>query len=57
MYKHKIYFLIGTPRSGTTYLYNVLKKNNKINILPKENHFFLNLQNNTMYNSKLDPPK
>ena len=41
MYKHKIFFLIGCPRTGSTYLYNVLKKNPKINLLPKENHFFL----------------
>jgi len=41
MYKHKIYFLIGCPRTGSTFLYNILKKNSLINLLPKENHFFL----------------
>ena len=41
MYKHIIYFLIGCPRVGSTFLHNILKKNTKINLLPKENHFFL----------------
>tara|TARA_B100001057_G_scaffold501156_3_gene621176 strand:+ start:3461 stop:4288 length:828 start_codon:yes stop_codon:yes gene_type:complete len=41
MYKHKIYFLIGCPRTGSTFLYNILKYNKRINLLPKENHFFL----------------
>ena len=41
MYKHTIYFLIGAPRTGSTYLHNILKQNKKINLLPKENHFFL----------------
>ena len=41
MYKHIIYFLIGCPRAGSTFLHNILKKNTKINLLPKENHFFL----------------
>ena len=41
MYKHKIYFLIGCPRTGSTFLYNILKHNKRINLLPKENHFFL----------------
>ena len=41
MYKHKIYFLIGCPRTGSTYLHNILKHIKKINLLPKENHFFL----------------
>ena len=41
MYKHKIFFLIGCPRTGSTFLYNILKNNQKINLLPKENHFFL----------------
>ena len=37
MYKHVIYFLIGCPRTGSTYLHNVLKQNHRINLLPKEN--------------------
>jgi hypothetical protein len=41
MYKHVIYFLIGCPRTGSTYLHNVLKQNHRINLLPKENHFFM----------------
>jgi hypothetical protein len=41
MYKHEIYFLIGCPRTGSTFLYNILRENKEINLLPKENHFFL----------------
>ena len=41
MYNHKIIFLIGCPRTGSTYLYKTLKNVKNINLLPKENHFFL----------------
>ena len=41
MYKHTVYFLIGCPRTGSTFLYNILKTKKDINLLPKENHFFL----------------
>ena len=33
--------MIGCPRTGSTFLYNILKTKKGINLLPKENHFFL----------------
>ena len=56
MYKHIIYFLIGCPRTGTTFLHNILKNNNKINLLPKENHFFMT-KNVFKKSSHFDLPK
>ena len=57
MYKHIIYFLIGCPRTGTTFLHNILKKNTKINLLPKENHFFLSKKIFKETKSDYDTPK
>jgi len=56
MYKHTIYFLIGCPRTGSTFLHNILKNNNKINLLPKENHFFMT-KNVLKKSSHFDLPK
>ena len=41
MFAHKIFFQIGCPRTGSTFLYNLLNNVKEINLLPKENHFFL----------------
>ena len=37
----KLFVIIGVPRSGTTFIHNHLKKFSSINLLEKENHFFL----------------
>lgn len=37
----KLFVIIGVPRSGTTFIHNYLKNFSEINVLQKENHFFL----------------
>ena len=41
MNKHKIIFLIGCPRTGSTFIHSNLRNNKKLNVLKKENHFFI----------------